>query len=228
MTKPRAFVLSLILSLAALAAFVRPAAAEGRFFLRAGMGVSVPSLDNLENELGVQGEGETVDPGLSLGVSLGRSFADDAWSLEIYMAAAFYSDFIYYNTYEGFAGKLRHIDFMGIARRHWRTDAKWLRPSVGLGAGYGSTELISGGGRMGALQGLGAIRVESALTENLLIAVEGIYSFGLETKAFAGPFLENVDTDAVLISSGDPLEDKYDTYEIRLGITVWLPKMLQE
>jgi hypothetical protein len=225
MTK-RAFSIPFAAALAALAmlaALAGSAAAEGRFFLRAGTGVSVPSLDGLEHELGTQG-GERVEPGLSLGVSLGRSFADNAWSLELYMAAAFYREFIYENDHEGFAGKLRHFDYMGIMRRHWRTEAKWFRPSVGLGAGYGSTELISGGGKMGTMQGLCAVRVESALSENVCLALEGIYNAGLQTKTFAGPFLENVESDAVLTSAGDPLEDKYDSFDIRLGITVWLKK----
>jgi len=223
MTTKRSLSVFAAAAVAAIVLHAGSAAAEGRFFLRAGTGVSLPSLEGLENELGAQG-GERLEPGLSLGVSLGRSFAENAWSVELYFAAAFYPEFIYDNDYEGFAGKLRHFEYLGIARRHWRTEAKWFRPSLGLGAGYGSTELISGGGKMGAARGLAAVRVESALAENVCLSLEGLYNVGLQTKAFSGPFLENVSSDAVLTSANVPLEDKYDSFDIRLGVTVWLKK----
>ena len=219
MTTKRTLSLLVAAAIAAIVFHPGSAAAEGRFFLRAGTGVSLPSLEGLENELGAQGD-ERLEPGLSLG----RSFAENAWSVELCFAAAFYSEFIYDNDYEGFAGKLRHFEYMGIVRRHWRTEAKWFRPSVGIGAGYGSTELISGGGKMGAAQGLAAVRVESALSENVCLSLEGLYNVGLQTKAFSGPFLENVSSDAVLTSANVPLEDKYDSFDIRLGVTVWLKK----
>ena len=226
--KKRAIALSIILPIAAIAAIGGSAAAEGRFFLRAGAGAGIPSLNNLESELALQEYGEELAPGLSIAVSLGRSFAEEAWSLELYIAGAVYRDFLYGNDYEGFAANLRHYDFMGVLRRHWRAEAKWFRPSLGIGAGYGSTELISGGGKMGAMQGIGALRVESALRENLFLAVECAYSFGLQTKAFDAPFIENVESDAVYTSDHEPLEDRYDCLEIRIGITVRLPKTLQE
>ncbi len=227
MTAKRAFSTILVASIAWLMPLAGGAAAQGRFFLRAGAGVGIPMLENLDNELSVQGN-EKVRPGYTLGVSLGRSFAANQWSLELAFATAFFPDFTYENEHEGFTGKLRHYDYMGILRRHWRTEENWWRFSVGLGAGYGQTNLVSGGGKLGAFQGLGTLRVESKIAENICLALEGTYNFGLQTKAFAGPFLENFASDAVLTSAGVPLEDKYDSFDIRLGATVWLRQMLQE
>lgn len=164
-----------------------------------------------------------MSPGYGFGISLGRAFSENRWSFEINFSTAFYPGFDYANDYEaGFTGKLRHYGYMGILRRHWLQDSRWVKPSFGLGAGYGVTNLISGGGKMAAPEALAALRIDSAIKPNLWLAIEGIYNIGLQTKPFKGPFLENVDTDAVMTSGNEVLEDKYDAFEIRIGITAWL------
>lgn len=217
-----------ILAILLIAVVPSVAAGEGRFFLRATAGPSFPSLENLNNELAIQGS-EKVAMGYSGGVSLGRTFMDDQWSIEAHFSAAFYPDFSYKNDIEdstiqdeNFTGKLSHNNFMGIVRRHWRTESKWFKPSLGAGVGYGLTNLIAGGGKIGALEWLGVFRVDSAIKQNMSLAIEAVYHAGLQTKAFKSPFLENFEDDVVNNSAGDPLEDKYGSFDVRIGITVWL------
>jgi len=208
------------------------AGAEGRFFARAGVGPAFPSLENLDNELAVQGN-EKVDMDISIGVSLGRTFLEDQWSLEAHFSAAFYPEFDYKavkedSVLEDFPGKLSHNNFMLIGRRHWRTEARWLKPSLGAGIGYGITSLISGGGKIGALEALGVFRVESAIRDNINLALEAVYHTGLQKKPFKNAHLENYESDGVYNSAGDWLEDKYDSFDIRLGITIWLKQRWPE
>lgn len=228
MTTKRSTAAVCMAALLSLALLSGSAAAQGKFFLRAGTGVSFPSIENLDNELGAQ-ERDKLSPGYAFGISLGRAFSENRWSLEINFSTAFYADFEYENDYEApFTGKLRHYGYMGILRRHWLQESRWAKPSFGLGAGYGVTNLVSGGGKMGAPEALAALRIDSAIRPNLSLAIEGIYTIGLQTKPFKGPFLENVDTDAVMTSGNEVLEDKYDSFEIRIGITAWLKTPLED
>jgi hypothetical protein len=51
---------------------------------------------------------------------------------------------------------------------------------------------------------------------------ELFYVQGISEKKFTSPFLENVSSDAVLDSSGEPLTDRYGAAGIRVGVTIWL------
>lgn len=225
----RCFTLALLLA----AALAPSAAAEGRFFIRATAGPSFPSLENLENELVVQGGGEKVDMGVAGSVSLGHSFLEDRWTLEALFSAAFYPEFIYHaesgdSILEDFPGDLTHNSFMLVGRRHWLVNSRWFKPSLGAGIGYGLTNLIAGGGKMGAFEALATFRVESAIKENFNLALEAVYCTGLQKKPFKNAHLENFEDDGVYTSAGDWLEDKYDSFDIRLGITIWLKQRQTE
>ena len=202
-------------------------AAEGRFFVRIGTGASVPSLENLNDELALQGTGK-VGPGYGLGVSLGHTLFEERWSLELHFTAAFYPPFDYHNDYEnGFTAKLRHYATFLVPRYNFMSESERFRPTLGAGIGYGQTNLISGGGKLGALEGLVTGRLDVAIRKNLDLAFECSYYAGLQAKEFGNPFLENVDTDVVQNSAGDALEDTFRSLDVRIGLTLWLKPMTQ-
>ncbi len=200
-------------------------AEDGRFFVRIGTGASVPFLENLNDELARQNRGK-VGPGYGLGVSLGHTLFEERWSLELHFTAAFYPPFDYDNDYEsGFTAKLRHYATFLVARHNFMSDSERFRPTLGAGIGYGQTNLISGGGKLGALEGLVTGRLDVSIRKNLDFAFECSYYAGLQSKKFGSPFLENFDTDIVQNSAGDALEDTFRSLDVRVGLTLWLKPM---
>jgi len=200
-------------------------AADGRFYARIGTGVSVPYLTSLNDELALQGR-EKVGPGYGLGVSLGRTFFEERWSLELHFSTAFYPSFDYSNEYEsGFTAELRHYTSLLVARHNFMSDSERFRPTLGAGIGYGQTNLISGGGRLGAIEGLVTGRLDVSVGSNLDLAFECSYYAGIQAKEFKNPFLENVDTDMVRNSAGGALKDTFRSLDVRIGLTIWLKPM---
>ena len=224
----RAMAISLLLLLAVLLALASSASAqEGKFFLHVGAGYSIPFLKNLNDELEHQGNAK-VDPGYSLGISLGRTFSEMPWSVEAHFSTVYYPDFTYKNTNDSFVGKLRHYNYMAIVRWSVRPEGKLFKPTIGAGLGYGLTNLITGGGKLGAPEGVFTGRIDSEVGGNVDLSFECIYYAGMQSKRFENPFLKNVDTDFIVNNAGDPLEDKFYSLDFRVGITVWLkPRMGQ-
>jgi outer membrane protein W len=209
-------------------------AADGRFFVRLGTGASVPNLKNLNAELALQKK-EKVGAGYGLGVSLGHTFFEERWSLELHFSTAFYPPFDYEpydpdttdTNHEYFPAKLRHYTTMLVARHNFMSESARFRPTLGAGIGYGQTNLISGGGKLGALEGLVTGRLDVSIRSNLELALECSYYAGLQAKEFRNPFLENVDTDMVQNSAGDALGDTFRSLDVRIGLTLWLKPVTQ-
>ncbi len=202
-------------------------AVDGRFFVRIGTGASSPSLENLNAELKLQNT-ENVGLGYGLGVSLGHTFFEERWSLELHFATSSYPPFDYVNEHEaGFTARLRHYTSMLVARHNFMSESGRFRPTLGAGIGYGQTNLISGGGKIAAFEGLVTGRLDVTIGSNLDLALECSYYAGLQSKDFRDPFLENVDTDMVRNSAGNALEDTFRSLDARIGLTVWLKPMTQ-
>lgn len=219
---------AVVILIAALAlAGSGPAHAAERVFLRAGVGGSVPLLKNLSNEMSLQGTDEPR-PGYSFGVSLGRTLHERQWSLEVHFSAAFYPNFDFTSTTDSFPGHLQHYDYGIILRRNLLSEERRVQASLGAGVGYGVTNLISGGGKFDALEAIAVGRVETRIQENINISLEGIYYAGLQQKQYNEPFLANYDTDYVKDHLGNPLEDRFNSFDLRLGITVFLKQRMQE
>ena len=116
---------------------------------------------------------------------------------------------------------------MLVARHNFMSESERFRPTLGAGFGYGQTNLMAGGGKLGALEGLVTGRLDVAIRKNLDLAFECSYYAGLQKKEFGNPFLENVDTDVVQNSAGDALEDTFRSLDVRIGLTLWLKPMEQ-
>lgn len=216
--------LLIVAFLSLLGALASPAAAEDRFFLRIGGGVSEVSLKNLDAELQLQGNAK-VAPGYSFAVSLGHTFAEEYWSIEGHFAAMFYAGFDYMCPSDSFPGKMRHYSYMLVLQRHFRPEGTIFKPSLGAGIGYGLTTLVSGGGKLGAAEAIIMGRIDSSIRSNIDLSLECAYYVGLQTKEFGSPHLENYEGDAVYDSAGDILKDRYRSIDVRLGIRVWLRQM---
>ncbi|HVO77164.1 MAG TPA: hypothetical protein VMT60_04195 [Candidatus Bathyarchaeia archaeon] len=217
----------LLLTVFAVAVSSPLSAAESSFFIRVGAGASTPSLKNLNAELERQGN-KDVRTGYSFAVSLGRYFGGRAWSLEAHFSAMFYPNFDYTiksDSLHSFPGKLKHFDYLLIAHRYLWPSGKLFKPSIGAGIGYGTAELLTGGGKIGAAEALLTGKIESEIRSNIDLSLECAYYTGLAQKTFGNPFLLNVDTDYVVDSSGKPLRDTFRSLDVRLGITVRLKQM---
>jgi hypothetical protein len=114
-----------------------------------------------------------------------------------------------------------------MVRRVFIPERKILSPSLGVGIGYGRTNLIEGAGRIDSFELLGSLQVDSEVRDNMDIFVELFYVQGISEKKFGSPFLENLDSDVLLDSSGNPLKDRYGVAGLRVGITVWLRALEQ-
>jgi hypothetical protein len=222
--------LSVVLSIMLLAAISAPLHAdESEFYIRVGAGASFPSLKNLNAELVRQGN-KTVQPGYSFAFAFGRYLGEKAWSLELDFSASYYPNFDYIipgdsALLHSFPGKLRHYNYMLVLHRYLWPGGTVFKPSIGAGLGYGTAGLISGGGKIGAVEALVTGRIESSITKTIDLSLECTYYSGLSSQTFSNPFLENVDTDYIVTSQGRPLKDTFRSLDVRLGITVRLKQM---
>ena len=210
-----------------LAAATAPAGAQtdtrDQFFLKADLGAGLPSMPNLSDELGLQGD-ESIGGGYSFAIALGRTLAEHAWAFELHFGVSFLPEFSYVNEYEDFTADLTHYSFALVAKKNLLPESDVFRPWIGAGAGWGVTNLISGSGKTQGVELLGLAQLEIAMRETLSFLLEASYCYGLAEDAFENPFLENIaGEDAVLRTDGEPLEDRYAAFELRVGILVWLP-----
>jgi len=200
-----------------------------RIYIRFGGGYSRPVLGNLSDELDRQGD-EEIKPGYCAAFSIGRTFVDKLLALEGFFSIGFHPDFYYNNRYEGdeeniqeeFTGNLRHYSFALIGKVRLPQAGDRFIPYAGAGLGYGITQLISGGGKMNAFEAVALVQIESRLKDNIYLSIEGSYCTSLSEERLASPHLENVPSDAVYDSFGEPLDDRYSSFEMRIGFTVWL------
>ncbi len=219
---------SIVSSVLLLAAFSSPLlSADSSFFLRVGAGAGFAQLKNLNAELALQGN-RKVPPGYSVGISLGRTIAENQWSIEAHFCAALFNEFDYTSAHDSFPARMRHYSYMAVVRRSFRPEGTIFKPSLGAGIGYGLTTLVSGGGKLGAVEALITGRIDSSIRSSVDLSLECTYYAGLQSKEFANPFLKNVDTDSVLDSAGNPLKDVYRSLDIRLGFTFWLRQRVAE
>jgi hypothetical protein len=219
--------LALVLALLGAALAARPAFAEApepAFYLHVSVGAGIPYLTNLDNELERQGN-KPLRTGYSLGISLGRVFAERKWSLEAHFAATFFPNFDYTSPYDSFPGKLKHYAYMAVLERHFRPEGKLVKPVLGVGIGAGQVSLVTGGGSFFATEALITGRIDSSIRPTIDLSFECSYYAGLQSKEFTGPFLENVDTDNVLDSDGNTLKDTFRSLDFRIGFTFWLKQM---
>jgi hypothetical protein len=219
--------LLLILIPAQLVPHTPCSAKEQKFYLRADLGFSLPYLQNLENELARQGT--KLDPGYSFSAALGRGISKNTWSIEVSFAASFYPEFIYTNDHEDFPGDLSHYSFAVIGKRNLRPGAESFVPYIGVGLGWGQTNLVSGGGRIDGIEALALGQLETPIKNNISLLIEAVYTFGFTEEIYSSPFLENISSDVVLDSDGRPLSDRYRALDLRIGMLVWLqPKKDEE
>lgn len=195
--------------------------ATDTFYLKADVGYSIPFITNLSDELERQGR-DGLEPGYGLSVSLGKTFLGMQWAVEGNLSIAFYPEFNYLNDHEDFTGDISHYGYSAILFKRILPERTSFSPSLGVGVGYGLTNLIEGGGRIKAFEGLGIFRIESSFGTKTNAYLEVAYTLGLEKKRFEKPFLENIPGDIVKDSGGNPLEDRYSSLDIRLGVLIWL------
>jgi len=198
--------------------------AQDRFFLKALFGYSHAVMDNLSQELSTQGNGEKLKDGYCFSVSLGRTFSNGQLSLEGNMSISLYPELHYTNPYDSFTARVTHYAYSIILHKRFLLESGSLVPSIGIGAGYGTTNLISGGGKAGSVTVLLTGGAEYRLRENMFLYLNILYTQSLKSDRFDNPFLENVTSDAVYDSSHNVLSDRFNSLDIRCGVTVYLIK----
>ena len=215
----------LILILAILLAPPLGAEEEDTFYLKATLGYSRPFIPALSDELSRQGSGEELGHGGGLNVSLGRSFLNRSWAVELSAYISLYTSFRYLNDYEDFYGDMKHFGFGGVVVKRFPLGGDALAAAIGAGAAYGRTELISGGGKLDVFEGIALARVERRIRDNIDLAAEIAYTRGFAEDTFDAPYLENVSGDVLFTSDYEALEDRFACLEFRLGVIVWLKKL---
>jgi hypothetical protein len=217
------FAIPLMLMALVCVAAGKSAADQGRFFLRAGGGATIPYLTNLSNELELQRTKNAPRLGYTFAVSLGRTFPANQWSAEVHISASFYPEFDYaVSDTVGFPGHLEHYDYGVILRRNLLPNNTRIQPWIGAGIGLGQTNLINGGGKFYAPEAIAVGRLETAITDNINFAAEATYYAGLKSEAYKNAFLQNASGDVILKSNGQELVDRYRSFDVRIGITVYL------
>ncbi len=223
---PSLFIRTLFLSLIifiSLSAINSPGALaqdEGLdFFIRVSGGYSAPELENLSGELTSQGSDELGD-GYGISLSLGSSLMGSAWMAEATFSASFYESFFYQNEYEDFEGNLSHQRYGLIIWRDLMPGSSRFTPFAGAGLGYGTTKLISGGGKLGSFQweALGGMQIR--VKGNFSLLMEANYRSSFTGDTYDSPYLKNVEGDAVYDSGGSPLKDRYSSLELRIGLVI--------
>jgi hypothetical protein len=216
----RRFAITALILLAA-ASFAAPAWADGNVFLKFTAGGSYPFMNNLNDELKAQGRcGLTT--GLSASVSVGRLFAGRKWGAELWFDVARYQSFKYENAYESFSGDITHYDFMLVGKRNlWPSNANFS-PYIGAGLGYGYTNIARSGGKIDGMQGMVLLQFESMIKDNITMFIESSFVTTFNKSKYDSSFLESSAYDAILDSNGDPLDERFTSVDLRIGIQAWL------
>lgn len=214
---------ALVLSaLAVLAISSSPASAqEGDVFLKVAVGGSYPMMAELEDELRRQGE-EMFGAGYGIGVSLGKLAWNRTFGAELYFAVSRYPDFYFENEHDTFDGQVVHYDFMVLGKRNLLPGSERFRPWLGVGLGYGYSNIARSNGRNAGFQGMAAIQVESRVRHNLAVFAEFVYISALSRNEYDSTFLEGSAYDSITGSDGEPLSERFMSADLRIGITAWL------
>jgi hypothetical protein len=217
----RAIIASLALLIGA-----SPALAQHKdtFYLKAAAGYSLAILSNLSEELDRQGRGDEIPDGGSISITLGRSLFERSFSVEFSASLSLYRSFKYENEYEDFTGKLSHYAFTGLVTKRFPFGSGAITPIIGFGMSYGQANLVEGGGRLKSFETHVLLDLEWRLSESMGLLTGITWSAGISDKAFESPYLENVSGDVIFDSDGKPLEDRFQAFDFRAGIIVWLPE----
>jgi hypothetical protein len=203
-------------------ALITPASAQdSNVFLKATVGGSYPFMENLNNELKAQGRCD-LSAGLSLSMSIGRVFAKRKWSLELWFDYARYQSFKYENDYESFEGDMTHYNYMLVGKRNLWPSNNTFRPYLGVGFGYGYTNIARAGGKIDGLEGMVLFQVESRIKDNITLFLETTFLSTFDREKYDSSFLESSAYDAILDSNGDPLDERFTSIDLRIGIQAWL------
>ena len=205
-----------------IAALTAPAAAEdSNIFLKTTIGGSYPFMQNLNAELKTQGRCE-LSTGLSFSMSIGRAFSKHKWGLELWFDIARYQSFKYENVYESFEGDMTHYNYMLVGKRNLWPSNEIFRPYLGAGLGYGYTTISSAGGKLDGLQGMILLQFESRVKDNITMFLESTFLTTFDKDKYDSSFLESSAHDTILDSNGEPLNERFSTIDLRIGIQVWL------
>lgn len=216
------FYSSIAAALLLIAAMTAPAAAQdSNVFLKTTIGGSYPFMQNLNSELKSQGRCE-LTTGLSFSMSIGRLFAKRKWGLELWFDVARYQSFKYENAYESFEGEMTHYNYMLVGKRNLWPSNDIFRPYLGAGFGYGYTNISRAGGKLDGLQGMVLLQFESRIKDNITMFVESTFLTTFDKDKYDSSFLESSNYDAIFDSNGDPLDERFTSIDLRIGIMAWL------
>ncbi|MBN1165008.1 MAG: hypothetical protein JXB45_10555 [Candidatus Krumholzibacteriota bacterium] len=193
---------------------------QSKLFLKASLGADLADFPNLNDEL--QRQGQTgLRPGIGFSVSLGRTFFQKRWALEVNFGLTRFPSFDYLNQNEDFKGRLTHQDYALIVKYCFHPEGGKFVPYLGAGAGYGQSDLVSGGGRLDAFQGVALFQVHSRLKDNIGFVAECSYWMSFTEERYNAPYLQNFIDDVILDSNGSPLNDRYSALSFRMGVVFW-------
>ncbi len=119
---------------------------------------------------------------------------------------------------------MKHFGFGGLVTKRFPLQEDLLAAVIGVGAAYGRTELISGGGKLDVFEGIAFAGAERKIRGNIWLLAEVAYTRGFTEDTFDSPHLENVSGDVLFTSDNEALEARFTSLQLRVGVIVWLPK----
>ncbi|HSG28071.1 MAG TPA: hypothetical protein VLA34_06290 [Candidatus Krumholzibacterium sp.] len=219
-----------LLTIIALFTFAEGAGGQelGRMYLKFDVGGSYPVLKNLSDELALQGD-ESIAPGYSFGLSLGSTFLKKRMAAEAWFSVSRYASFRYDNGLEGdfaeqFDGNVTHYGFAAAVKYCFRPASRTYVPWAGVALGYGTTNLVSGGGKIGQFTGTAFLQLEHRIKDNISFLAEAAWIYAFSEDPYTSPFIEASDADRIYDSRGVPLSDSFSSYDFRLGVKIWLKR----
>ncbi|MBN2069916.1 MAG: hypothetical protein JW814_00550 [Candidatus Krumholzibacteriota bacterium] len=194
---------------------------ESEYYFKLSGGVSQPYLRNLSDELAAQGR-DGLSPGYCAAVSLGRSLMEGKWSFEIGMNLSRYPSFRYENEFQDFSGTIVHYGFAVIAKRCLRPGKESLVPYVGVGIGYGKTQLSGEAGKLDGPEAIILLQLEHRVGQYIDIMAESVWTPLILNERYSSPFTVESDYDGIIDRYERDMNDGFSSIELRIGIKVWL------
>ena len=196
-------------------------AGNSRYYFQITGGAGQPLLKNLSDELSTQNQ-DGIPPGFSAAVSLGRLLMNDKWSIEAQMNLTRCPSFSYANEFQEFSGPLLHYGYSIIVKRCLRPGKETFVPRIGVGLGFGKTELSTGKGMIDGPEAIVLLQVDHRIKMHIDLVAEAVWTPLIMEETYSSPFSIQSDYDGILDSYEKRLSDGYSSVEFRLGIRVRL------
>ena len=115
-----------------------------------------------------------------------------------------------------------HYGYSIIVKRCLRPGKETFVPQIGVGLGFGKTELSAGKGMIDGPEAIVLLQIEHRIKMYVDLVAEAVWTPLIMEETYRSPFSVQSDYDGILDSDENRLSDGYSSVEFRLGIKVRL------